>query len=185
MATLKEQKWLVEYLKCWNETEAARRAGYKWPNKVGSQKRKKFDAEIKACLRKDAMDADEVVARLAWQARADIGDFVDGAGELDLAAAKSKGLTHLVKSVTWTNRGPRLELHGAQTALVHLGRHLGLFTDKVKIEGDWRGEISDLLKSGKLTLEQIQNELGTELATELFKSIGLVVVAGGKDSGDG
>lgn len=183
MTTRKERKWLAEYLKCWNGNEAARRAGYKWPEKIGPRKLKKFNTEIKRRLRENAMEADEVLSRLADMAKGDINNFVDAAGNVDLTQAREQGFTHIIKSITATKMGTvKIELYDAQSALVHIGKHLGLFTDRIKIEGDWRREISDLLKSGDVTPEMVTDELGPDLAQELFDSIGLVVVGGREDS---
>lgn len=185
MTTQKERTWIAEYLKCWNSSEAARRAGYKWPDKIGPRKRKKFNTEIQKRLRENAMEANEVLSRLGNMARSDIADFLTPGDTLDLKTAKARGLTPLIKSVTWTKQGIKIELYDAQAALVHIGKHLGLFTDRIKIEGDWRREIRDLLKSGDVTPEIVTDELGPELAQELFDSIGLVTVGGGKDSAEG
>lgn len=40
---------------------------------------------------------------------------------------------------------------------------------------DWKIEVSNLLLSGKLTPEEIEEEIGSELARELFESIGLSI----------
>jgi hypothetical protein len=50
---------------------------------------------------------------------------------------------------------------------------------KVQIE-PWKSEIIDLLVRGVVTPKQVQDELGVELATELFESVGLVVIESGK-----
>ena len=47
MASPQEEDWLNEYFQCWNATEAARRVGYKWPNKVGPAKKQKFADEVR------------------------------------------------------------------------------------------------------------------------------------------
>jgi len=60
-----------------------------------------------------------------------------------------------------------------------LGTVAAIFIDKLQLlEGKptWRGEVIDLLKSGKVTPEQVENELGSDIAQELFESIGLSVV---------
>lgn len=126
--TRKERTWLNEYLQCWNATEAARRAGYKWPNKQGFQKLEKFRDVISERLRANAMDADEALARLADMARADIGEFVGDHGAIDWAAVKRKG--HLVKRISHTaGRNSSVELHDAQAALIQIVRGLGIFKE--------------------------------------------------------
>lgn len=131
--TEKEQVWLNEYLKCWNATEAARRAAYKWPEKQGPQKLQKFADVIAQRIEEKAMSADEVLTRLADHARSDFGDALvidQNYTGLDLQQLKDLGLTHLIKKFSQTKNGTVLEFYDAQAALVHLGRHHGLFVDR-------------------------------------------------------
>ncbi len=75
--TRKQFAWLTEYLTCWNATEAARRVGYKSPQGSGYENLH-HPAVVEAVKRwasARAMGADEVLVRLAEQARADIGQF--------------------------------------------------------------------------------------------------------------
>lgn len=135
--TEKEQIWLAEYLKCWNATEAARRADYRHPDKQGQQKKAKFADEIKERIEQIQMSADEVLIRLAEQARGDMGEFSSVSTFEEL---QKHPLSHLVKriqvDVTPTPDGKkvktakfRLELYDAQSALQLIGKNLGLFKD--------------------------------------------------------
>jgi phage terminase small subunit len=143
MASTKEQIWLSEYLTCFNATEAARRAGYKWPDKQGQEKKAKFAAEISERLAERAMSADEVLQRLADQARGDASDYLTidhNIVMLDLEKMKADGKTHLIKRYSDTKNGTVIELYDAQAALVHIGRHHGLFVDRKEIDiKDLRG----------------------------------------------
>lgn len=49
-------------------------------------------------------------------------------------------------------------------------RHLGL--DKASEEHDWRSEIVNLLRQGKITMLQVRQELGDELAQQLIEYVG-------------
>lgn len=40
---------------------------------------------------------------------------------------------------------------------------------------DWRSDLIDLIKNGKLTLDAVRQELGNDLATELFIAAGLPI----------
>lgn len=40
---------------------------------------------------------------------------------------------------------------------------------------DWRSELLDLLRDGKVTPEQVRDELGRDLAQELFESAGISI----------
>lgn len=142
--TKKEQIWLAEYLQCWNETEAARRAGYKWPNKQGAVKAKKFAPQIAEHIRQTQMSADEALLELGDIARLDMGDFLvfhEGVKEpyLDLAKAKEAGLLKLVKKIKYNQKGGmEIELYDKQAALVQIGKWQGL-TEKQQVEQE--GEI--------------------------------------------
>ena len=153
--TKKQRVFIEEYLQCWNAAEAARRAGYskRTARTQGSKLLTNVDisAEIENRIAEMAMSADEVLLRLGDMARGDIGEFMDIESmsfNLALEKAKELGLTHLIKKVkqrtTITqkkdgdeeeNHWIELELHDSQSALVHLGKHHKLFTDKTEITG--------------------------------------------------
>ena len=149
----KQRVFIEEYLQCWNATEAARRAEYAHPNKQGPRLLVNIgiQEEIQKRIDEKAMSADEVLLRLGDMGRGDIGDFMDIESmsfSLALEKAKEQGKTHLIKKVkqrtTITqkkdgdeeeNHWIELELHDSQAALVHLGKHHKLFTDKVEHSG--------------------------------------------------
>lgn len=142
--TDKQKVFIEAYLGCWNATEAARRAGYEGnDNTLGSvgwenlQKPAIAD-RIKKRLAESAMSADEVLARLAGQARADIADYVvvdlvTGEPKVDLRTVRGK--THLIKSIQQTAHGVKVELYDAQAALEKIGRAHGLFVDRHVVTG--------------------------------------------------
>jgi hypothetical protein len=114
-----------------------------------------LDAAVEA-----AMPADEVKVRLSEHARADVTDILAGCYSLectpdgqayrtfDVAKARRLGLGHLVKSVTPTKYGDRVELHDSQAALVHLGRHHKLWVDRI--------DVADTTEIKQLTTEQLR-----------------------------
>jgi hypothetical protein len=75
----KQQVFVAEYLKCWNASEAARRAGYseKTAYAIGSEllRKPEIKALVDACLSEIQMSADEAVARNTEIARGDLGVF--------------------------------------------------------------------------------------------------------------
>lgn len=86
------------------------------------------------------MRATEVLQRLGAQARADLGEFITDHGEIDLVAMRKRQATGLIKKfkrtvrsgvspngAEWSEEYVEVDLHDAQAALVHLGRHHGLF----------------------------------------------------------
>ena len=143
----KRQKLFVEaYLRTFNGTQSAIEAGYseRSARSTASENLTKpnIATEIKRRITEKAMSADEVLLRLADQARLDVGPYVmtdDGELSIDWDELKAAGLTHLVKAITPTRYGTKIEFHDPQAALVQLGRALGIFKDRLEIH-DWRKE---------------------------------------------
>ena len=129
----KQRAFVESYLQCWNASEAARRAGYKGrANTVGARTLSNvvIQAEIEKRLSEMAMSSGEVLARLAEQARGEGGHYLNGEGGLDLNRLIEDGKTHLVKAIRPTQAGLVIEFYDAQSALIHIGKHLGLFTER-------------------------------------------------------
>lgn len=134
--TDKEAVWLEEYLKCWNASEAARRAGYKWPNKQGPRKLAKFSDEIAERIEEKAMLADEVLAHLADVARFDLGMILDKTGTINLRRAREKGHTAQLHKIKSEVDKIEVEAYDKLAALEKLGKHLGLWADGGSLEVD-------------------------------------------------
>ncbi len=137
--TQKQQVFVEEYLRCWNATEAARIAGYAYPNVEGPKNLVKpsIAERIKVRMTEKTMAADEVLARLSDHARGDMRAFVvaNGVGEpIGFNLSPDKPL-HLVKKVSITEKGVSFELYDAQAALVHIGKAHGLFVDRQDVSG--------------------------------------------------
>ena len=135
--TAKQRKFTEEYLICWNASEAARRAGYRWPYKVASMlmARPSIKALIAQRVAETAMSADEVLHRLAEHARGSMADFVTDDGAIDLARARAAGKLHLVRrySEAGEKAGASIELYDAQAALEKIGKALGLFRERIEM----------------------------------------------------
>lgn len=75
----KQTIFVDEYLKCWNASEAARKAGYskKTAGAIGHEllKKPEISDEIQAKLKESHMSADEALDLLSEQARGDLGVF--------------------------------------------------------------------------------------------------------------
>lgn len=126
-------------MQCWNATEAARRAGYQGnDNTLGSvgwenlQKPAIAD-RIKQRLAESAMSADEVLSRLAEQARGEGNQYLAEDGKLDFAQLIADGKGHLIKAIRPTKNGNVIEFYNAQGALQWLGKYHGLFTERVDV----------------------------------------------------
>ena len=148
MALSNKQRIFVDcYLKTWNATEAARLAGYKGNDvtlaSVGYENLRK--PQIAGCieqrLKESAMSADEVLALLAEQARGNMADFLEfkegvNIPYLNMEQARDRGKLGIVKKFKYNTEGlPEIELYDAQSALALLGKHHGLFVERVEHTG--------------------------------------------------
>jgi hypothetical protein len=162
--TEKQQVWLSEYLQCWNGAEAARRAGYASPYQSAHDNitNPKIKQEIHKRLSLKAMTADEVLTRLADQARFSFDDFFDidpttGRPQLNLNKARERGKLHLIKRY-WVDKNghERVEFHDSQRALEMVGRAHLLFKDGLEVTGaDGKDLIPDRLSDA---LDQIYGD---------------------------
>ena len=143
--TIKQKEFINEYIKCRNATEAARRAGYAYPNTEGPKNLVKpsIAEEIASRTAKSAMEADEVLQRLGDMARGSVEDFSDvyegmrNAVFLNFDKAKERQKLHLIKKLKYNAQGyPEIELHDAQAALEKIGKSLGLFLDRTEHSGE-------------------------------------------------
>lgn len=122
-----------------NATQAARLAGYKGnDNTVGSvgwenlQKPAIAD-RIRERLLESAMSADEVLARLAEQARGEHRQYMELDGTLNIGCLVEDDRAHLIKTIRPGKYGTLYEFYDAQAALVQIGRAHGLFKDRVDL----------------------------------------------------
>jgi len=148
----KYRAFIDEYLRCFNATDAYMVVYPKSSRDAASVsatrllRNAKIAEEVQRRVDELAMSPNEVLLTLAEHARADFKDFLTVApnGDIALDIAKAEGKTHLIKRVTQrrTIRTTKdteidetvltLELHDAQSALVHIGKHHKLFTDRVE-----------------------------------------------------
>lgn len=161
--TAKQQAFIDAYFECnMNASAAARKAGYtNRANTAASQLMSNgvISAEIERLRRENTMPASEVLFRLTQHARGDIGEVWDEVnGGVDWAKARDKGLTGLIKKVKRkTTRlvhrddpdedviEEEIEFHNPQVALQLLGKHHGLFVDKVEHTGANGGPIKSYM----------------------------------------
>lgn len=160
----KQQVFVDEYLRTWNATKAALAAGYseKTAYSQGGRLLKDVEVqrEVKERLAAKAMAADEVLSRFAEQARFDPTPYLifeerysddeedeDGINivkvfvGIDVDKLRADGLGHLLKSIAKTRGGLRVEWQDGQKALELIGKHLGLFRDRVEHSGPNGGPI--------------------------------------------
>lgn len=144
----KRRVFVEEYLKCWNATEAAKRAGYSERTAHSQGPRLLDNVEVQAYIqrriREKAMGADEVLLRLGEQARGEVGRYVAADGRVDLERIIADGKQHLIKGIKYDRHGRMMvEFYDAQAALALLGRHHRLFMDQVNHTGEVTVDIHD------------------------------------------
>ena len=145
--TKKQKRFVEEYLIDLNATQAAIRAGYSpdTAGSIGAENLKK--PEIKSRIHKamaerskrTGINQDRVLQELARIGFAKITDVVDpdtaeirpDASDDDLACIQS---IKIKPNEFGTER--EVKLYDKKSALVDLGKHLGLFKDKLELTGD-------------------------------------------------
>ena len=164
--TKKQKRFVEEYLIDLNATQAAIRAGYSPDSakEIGSENltkpdiAKAVDQAIAERSRRTGVNADRVVRELAKIAFVNAGEVVD----LDTALLMDKisdddmAAIQSVKVKTFGEDGIEREVKLADKlkALELLGKHLGLFKDKVEINGNVKSDMSALSN----ILEEIKGE---------------------------
>ena len=159
-----QQRMFVEYYLGESEgsaADAARRAGYRWPEKLGPRlaKTSGIRAAIDARVKTAAIAANEVLARIADVATSDLLDFIavdpNGDWKVDLKLVKQRGLGHLIKRLRKNKDGSsEIELEARVPALLKLGDHYNL----------WKGEaqsqltLVEVAKGLKEQYDQLQSE---------------------------
>ena len=145
--TEREKRFIDEFLVDLNGAAAVRRAGYTASNSKQHAwyilKRPRIQAAIEAALaersERTAVSADRVVKELGRIAFADLRNAVEwraGAGKGEIAlkdsGALDQDMASAIAEVSQTAQGIKLKLHDKQQALTALGRHLGIFNDKLE-----------------------------------------------------
>ena len=136
----KQQLFVDEYLKCFNATKAALLAGYSenTASEIGYENLRKPQIEdaISKRLKQTAMSADEVLMRLAEQARGEHSKYIVADGTVNISKLVEDNKAHLIKEIEETKDGTKkYKFYDAQGALNTLAKHHGLLTDKTEISG--------------------------------------------------
>lgn len=154
----KQKVFCAEYVKCWNASEAARRAGYSTRNADVIGSRLLVNVGISEVISRQLADiqmsADEVKVRLTEQARGSMADFVDAETlKIDLETADKLGKLHLLKSFSHTTGQftdtVKIELYDAQAALALIGKMHKMFVDRSEVETTTRVYNIDIGSDGK------------------------------------
>ena len=135
--TAGEQAFVEHYLITFNAAKSALRAGFCEQNPVNSKiigwemlSKPYIKRAIDNRIASVCMDANEVLGRLAAIARGDIMDFMskdtNGNWFFDFDKAETSGSSFLIKSITPTREGPKVELYSALEALDRIAKHLNI-----------------------------------------------------------
>jgi phage terminase small subunit len=168
--TNKQRAFIRHYLECWNAAEAARRAGYsdRSCGAIGRENIRKptIKAEIDAAIEEKLMTRDEALTRMGEIARGEyaryiikmvrahaVGDNtinVDEVG-IDIDALISDGKAHLIKSISPTRYGQRIEFYDMQSALETILKATGAFETNVNLNTN----TDQILVIGGVKLEDV------------------------------
>lgn len=142
----KQRAFVREYVRDWNGTQAAIRAGYSektahaiaWEN----LRKPEIQEEIEKLVAAHTMTAAEALVRMTSQARADLGPYLHRDAEtgrmyVDVDQLVADGLGYMIKSVslrqTIHGQQVKVELHDAQAALKLIGTHHRLFVEQTEL----------------------------------------------------
>lgn len=156
--TKKQKLFVEEYLIDLNATQAAIRAGYspETAGSIGSENLKKpeirarIDKAMAERSKRTGISQDRVLLELAKIGFANIKDVVDPKTAEVLPDAKEEDLA-CIQSIKvkpgefGTER--EVKMYDKKGALVDLGRHLGMFKDKVEVSGleNEKSKLDDLI----------------------------------------
>ena len=154
--TKKQKRFIEEYLIDLNATQAAIRAGYSpdTAKSIGSENLTKPDIQARIAKtmaersRRTGVNADRVVMELAKIAFVNASDVIDAetATLKPDAAPEDTAAIQSVKVKTFGEDGLEREIKMADKlkALELLGKHLGMFKDKVELSGSLETEKTKL-----------------------------------------
>jgi phage terminase small subunit len=156
----RQQRFVEEYLIDLNATQAARRAGYSadTARQMGAENLSKpvIQAAIADAMRERSlrckMTADEVLLRLARLGRANMQDYAEwgpagvtlkDSAVMPLEAADC--VAEVSQTISKDGGSLKFKLHDKVRALELCGKHLGLFPDRLHVEGNVQLEIAEVV----------------------------------------
>ena len=179
----KQRRFVDEYLIDLNATQAAIRAGYsaKTANEQGARLLANVSVQallterMKAREKRTEITQDKVLAELAKIGFADIRRALNWGAEVIVVddetgeTAVSNGVALVssekidndtaaaISEISQTAQGIKIKLHDKRAALVDIGRHLGMFKDKVELTGKDGGPIMQATVTPEELAEAVRN----------------------------
>ena len=148
--TLNQERFVQEYLVDVNATQAAIRAGYS--KKTANEQAARLLANVsvsaaiskgmKALAKKTGLTTEKVIAELALVGLANMGDYLDLKNpehpKIDISNLTPEQAP-VIAEITYEKRGierrVKIKLHDKLQALINLGKHLGLFSERHLLGG--------------------------------------------------
>jgi phage terminase small subunit len=132
--TARQRNFANEWLRTFNATKAAQKAGYseKTADVQGSRllRNANVEAYIVGKLRDSELSPAEILTRLSAIASADLTECIGPDGKIDPERVKALGPLVKYYRPPTAKRGAEVELHDAQRALELLGKAHGLWNDE-------------------------------------------------------
>lgn len=177
--TEKQKRFADEYLIDLNATQAAIRAGYstKVAKEIGYENltkphiREHVDERMKDREKRTEITQDRVLEELAHIAFDDISNYLryytDEQGRVQIEVKDSEEVdTRNISEISYSKKdGFKFKLYGKDSALVNVGKHLGMFKERIEHTGEMTQNVNasvDLTKLDDKDLEKLE-----EIATKL------------------
>lgn len=133
-----ENRFVDSFLRTFAPLTAMREAGFERCSNLMANKllqKPEIKAEISRRMSSNIMSKEEVLWRLTLQARNKYSEYIDADGKVDLGKMIEDGTIHLVKCITPTRYGVKVEFVDGQRSLELIGKHYKLFTEKIDLSG--------------------------------------------------
>jgi phage terminase small subunit len=195
----KQRKFVLQYVQHFGRRRAAIEAGYAEASAHVTANRLLKDAKVSEAIEwfftENTMTAAEVLHHLTQIARGDFDHVADNYGGLDMITARANGATNLIKktrsrSVTTSDKdGNGTDIHESEVEMYDRLKALELLAkyhdliNRTRID-DWRSDAIRYIRAGELAFEPLVEQVGYDLATELFTLAGVPLLSAGTQGED-
>jgi phage terminase small subunit len=143
-----QSAFVDEYLKDFNGTRAADRAGYAGDDDVlaviahKNLNNPRVRERIEAMLKPRIMGVNEALMRLSEIARGEYAEYITDRGTVDIAQMVEDGKAHLVSEIRETRNGTNYKFHDMHSALRDIAKAHGVFVERHEHTGKDGGAIA-------------------------------------------